>query len=320
MNNQIVRQEESGNCYFISDSKKMIYYLHPEMYQLMCNGKKSIYYEQKFTYLKQKGLFDKRDDFEFNFKLDENAVSCSFFNSPRIIFEVTSCCNLKCKYCCYGDLYENGNSRKLQNMDAEIAVSFIDYYYKMCYLLGYEKKALSIGFYGGEPLLNFNLIKDIVSYLEDNYPLCEGYTYFLTTNGVFLDKYIDYLVSKNFSILISLDGDKLSSSYRVDHGGRNVFDIVDKNIQYIRKNYSEFYKKRISFNSVYTDLNSKIDIYNFFRSRYDKIPTISPLSDVGVKLNKRKDFSLLYAKIKIDKVNPLYFKNEVLYNGARFFY
>jgi uncharacterized protein len=64
-----------------------------------------------------------------------------------------------------------------------------------------------IGFYGGEPLLNIILIKQIVSYtksLEHTHDL--KFKFNITTNGVLLDKYMNYLIENNFLISLSLDG------------------------------------------------------------------------------------------------------------------
>jgi uncharacterized protein len=65
---------------------------------------------------------------------------------------------------------------------------------------------LTIGFYGGEPLLNFETIKRIVSYAKELYQNW-SLTFTMTTNATLLDQQmIDYIIEKDFLIYVSLDG------------------------------------------------------------------------------------------------------------------
>lgn len=56
----------------------------------------------------------------------------------------------------------------------------------------------------------------------------------MTTNGVLLNKYMDFLVSNDFSLLISLDGDEFNNSYRNNKLGRNSFSHVTDNIDKLK--------------------------------------------------------------------------------------
>lgn len=87
-------------------------------------------------------------------------------------------------------------------------------------------KMVYISFYGGEPLLNMPLIKEIISYMEEVSLENIVFRYNMTTNGILLDKYMDYLQSKNISLLISIDGNKFNSSYRVYKSGKESFGVV----------------------------------------------------------------------------------------------
>lgn len=63
------------------------------------------------------------------------------------------------------------------------------------------------------------LVKETIAYIESlNLPSLI-FNYNTTTNAMLLDRYMDYLVEKNFSILISLDGNEVQSAYRVDKHG-----------------------------------------------------------------------------------------------------
>ena len=65
----------------------------------------------------------------------------------------------------------------------------------------------------------------------------------MTTNGWLLDKYQDYLVEKDFRLLISLDGDRFENSYRVSAGGKQTHEKVLQNIFYYEILILNFSKK-----------------------------------------------------------------------------
>jgi uncharacterized protein len=89
----------------------------------------------------------------------------------QLTLEVTEDCNFRCKYCIYSDFYECHHGYTNKHMDFNTAIKAIDYYF----LLLKDGKRFnplrkaSIGFYGGEPLLNFWLIKACVEYIEEKY-------------------------------------------------------------------------------------------------------------------------------------------------------
>lgn len=95
-------------------------------------------------------------------------IKAQLRNLRQIVFEVTDNCNLNCKYCGYGEFYGNYDKRVKKNLPSKKAILFLDY------LISFWKdnpstssdKYIYIGFYGGEPLLNINLIKNIIDYLK----------------------------------------------------------------------------------------------------------------------------------------------------------
>lgn len=129
-----------------------------------------------------------------------------------------------------------------------------------------------IGFYGGEPLLNFSLIRNIVEYCETmKHKIHFGYT--ITINAVILDKYADYLVKNNFLIVISLDGNERNHSYRIDRDGINSFNSVISNVDLLRNKYPDYFDKNVTFNAVLHDRNMVEEINNYIFQRYGKNPS-----------------------------------------------
>lgn len=126
-------------------------------------------------------------------------------------------------------------------MTFETAKAAVDYYLSMI-IEGKRYNPLrspAIGFYGGEPLLNFDLIKKIVRYIDDTYPDI-GIYYAITTNGTLLNgDTCDFLMDHGFSIAVSIDGpQKEHDRNRVYKNGNGTFNVVRKNVKrMIDKNY-----------------------------------------------------------------------------------
>lgn len=85
-------------------------------------------------------------------------------NLRQLILQVTQNCNLRCKYCIYSGSYVNRTHTK-KRMSFEIAKQAVDFYFAH----NINKDAGVISFYGGEPLLEMELIKKIVVYSEKLY-------------------------------------------------------------------------------------------------------------------------------------------------------
>ena len=92
-----------------------------------------------------------------------------------------------------------------------------------------SKKNIRISFYGGEPLLNFKFIKEAVTLIK-NLNVNKEFSFSMTTNAIYLRKYIDFLAENKFDILVSIDGDRYEDSYRNFPNGNPSFNIVANNI------------------------------------------------------------------------------------------
>lgn len=217
-------------------------------------------------------------------------------NTPQITFEVTDLCNLKCKYCGYGEFYDNYDQRNEVLLDPERARRLIDYVSRMwdSSLNVSHQKNLYISFYGGEPLLNMDFIKEIVSYMKGMKCASRTFTFSLTTNAILLHQYIDFFREHDFKLLISLDGNRENSAYRVDKNGKPSFDRVIENIDLVREKYPEYFKRSVNFNAVLHNRNSVESIHDFFKKRYEKMPRIGELSDSGIRTDKKEDFEKAY--------------------------
>lgn len=230
-------------------------------------------------------------------------VERNLINLKQLVFEVTDACNLRCKYCGYADLYEGYDKREDLYFPYKRAVLIIDYLFNNYWKKKTGKeytRSIDIGFYGGEPLLNVKFIKDIIAYLESLPYIGITFRFSMTTNAMLLDRYMDYLVEKNFFLLISLDGDEKGQSYRVDANGKNSFRRVIKNIRELKTKYPDFFNEKVMFNSVLHDRNSIEDTYTFIKKEFGKIARFSALNTTDVREEKRDEFRSMYKDINQD--------------------
>jgi uncharacterized protein len=119
-----------------------------------------------------------------------------------VLFNVTHRCNLACDYCVMAmpDLQHAYHDEK-QSMTKETGKACIDLLAKVGY-----RDIVSLTFFGGEPLLKFDLIRAIVEYAEAKYP--GRFNYQLITNGCLMQpKMYDFFRRHEFSFLWSLDGE-----------------------------------------------------------------------------------------------------------------
>lgn len=228
--------------------------------------------------------------------LTPNHIRHALANLPIITFEVTDACNLKCKYCGYGEFYNDYDERKDQKMPFQYAHVILDY------LLDFwnsnrnisSDRNVYIGFYGGEPLLNMPFVESVVEYVEKMPVHHRRFTFAMTTNAILLDKYMDFLAEKQFSLLISLDGNEFNDSYRVDKAGNPSFDRVVHNVNLLRERHPDYFREKVNFNSVLHNRNSVQEIHDFFQQKYGKIPSIGELNNMGIREDKRELFNQTY--------------------------
>lgn len=120
----------------------------------------------------------------------------------------------------------------------------------------------------------------------------------MTTNAILLKKYIGYLSEKEFELLVSLDGDSLSHSYRTFPNGKPSFDIVLHNVDYVKSHYPDYFQNHVSFNAVLNDHSSVSKIYHFIYNRYGKIPEITQLLNKNVRNEKMDAFNKMFLSKK----------------------
>lgn len=277
-----------------SKSPQEIKYLLSEEYGLSQDD--IAYYINKYGFLEDAGLFSTFEPDKFvSGRISGDIVKQQIANSDSILFQVTSDCNLKCKYCCYGDMYMDSN------LETTISKSSVQKLFKYWFnsretgeYLSYNRP-ITIGFYGGEPLVNFALVKEIVD-LSFEYKQKYGieFRYSMTTNGLLLDKYQDYLVRNDFHILISLDGNEGNDQLRVDRNNKPSFKRVYTNVKRLKELFPEFFKSNVEFNSVLNKHSSVEEVHRFINAEFGKVPLIEAISVNELNDKSQQEYSDLY--------------------------
>ena len=232
--------------------------------------------------------------------LTGNIIRHQLANLKQLTFEVTDACNLRCKYCAYGEFYDDYDRRKDEMMDVNTAKKLIDYLVELWNSSHNvsAKRNVYISFYGGEPLMNMPFIKAIVDYITSIHCPHRSFTFSMTTNAILLNKYMDFLVAHRFNLLISLDGDEYNTSYRVDKAGHPAFPRIIKNIDTLYEKHPDYFKEKVNFNAVLHNRNSVEEIYQFIKEKYDKIPSIGELNNMGIQPDKVELFRQTYRNSK----------------------
>lgn len=151
-----------------------------------------------------------------------------------IVLNVNTGCNLGCSYCYKEDLATPAAG---QRMDFETARKSID----LLLAEGAARERVNVVFFGGEPLSNLPLIRQVVDYTNRR---CEalGKTpdYSITTNATLLKPdSVDWFNAERFSIAVSMDGPKqLHDRHRLTVGGRGTYDTVSAKVRMLLERYT----------------------------------------------------------------------------------
>lgn len=180
-------------------------------------------------------------------------------------FQLTQNCNLRCKYCPYTKNDGFNRIHTTLTMTRETINDALN----LLINNSVDNDIITLGFYGGEPLLEFDLIKYAVNRVKERVEESK-IRFTITTNGTLLNQEIlEFLDSHRFSIMISIDGPKhINDKNRVFHKrNESVFDIVIKNIMTINENYNEL-KSRLGISIV---IDPEVDLYDYeeFFNEYD---------------------------------------------------
>lgn len=215
-------------------------------------------------FIKQENLFSDAE-WHFSIPTKEEYTRLVKGHCQQIVLELTEACNLRCKYCIYNEHHPEHHGYSNKTMSFETAKKSID-----LILSEYKGGEFALSFYGGEPLVNFPLMKKCIEYARSAYPNVD-LSYSFTTNLTLLTpEMVDYFKTlEDIDIMCSLDGPKaMHDKYRVDINGEGTFDKAIENFKLLLQEFYNPDKKRgLLINCVIVPPYTKEklnDIYKFF--------------------------------------------------------
>ncbi len=148
-------------------------------------------------------------------------------------------CNLKCKYC-FAEEGEYHGKREL--MSLEVGKKAIDFLIKA----SGKRKNLEVDFFGGEPLMNFDVVKGIVEYARSiEKEKGKNFRFTITTNGILLnDDIMEYINENMHNVVLSIDGRKeVNDRMRPRAGGQGSYDNIVPKFQKLAesRNQTDYY-------------------------------------------------------------------------------
>ena len=159
------------------------------------------------------------------------ALAKDYKNNSKVVkalcLHVAHTCNLNCSYCFASQGKYHGD-RAL--MSFEVGKRALDFLMEN----SGSRRNLEVDFFGGEPSLNFDVVKRLVEYARS----VEGergknFRFTYTTNGMILtDEMIEFLNRECHNVVLSLDGRReVNDRFRRDYAGRGSYDVIVPNFQ-----------------------------------------------------------------------------------------
>lgn len=215
---------------------------------------------EEITQLYGEGLLFSEDDYE---KFTKYAVA-----SPvkAMCLLVSQDCNLRCEYC-FASTGDFGLGRKL--MDLETGKKAIDFLLEK----SADRQNLEVDFFGGEPLMNFEVVKGITEYARSKEKeFGKNFRFTITTNGMLLDDAkIDYINKEMSNVVLSIDGRKeVNDRVRARVDGSGSYDrILPAYKKLVEKRGEKEYYVRGTFTKYNLDFAD--DVFHLYEQGFDQI-------------------------------------------------
>ena len=174
-----------------------------------------------------------------------------------LCLHIAHTCNLNCSYCFASQGKYHGERAV---MSFEVGKQALDFLIAN----SGSRRNLEVDFFGGEPLVNFQVVKDLVAYarsIEKEHG--KNFRFTLTTNGLLIDEdVIEFCNRECHNVVLSLDGRKeIHDRFRVDYAGNGSWDrIVPKFQQLVEARGGQGYYMRGTFTHANPDFLKDIQV------------------------------------------------------------
>ena len=201
--------------------------------------------------------------------------------APRLrgaVLVVTSACNLRCTYC----LQDQHPARRMSEGTARLVLDR---------LLGSRRRKLAIGFYGGEPLLAFDLVRRTVEEAERRRPRGSRLLFSLSTNGWLLDaEKAAFLAAHGVETQVSFDGSRAAQELRAP----GTFGVLSDRLEELRRLCPAFYESLLEIAIIVTpeNLHALAESVSQVLERGVSRITLGPVTGGSVKWERSREREL----------------------------
>jgi uncharacterized protein len=210
---------------------------------------------------------------------------------------VTNLCNFRCEYCFTNLIYsskeriESQRASDNKNMTPDLAQYYIEEVINTLKKSG--RNSLHIQFFGGEPLVNWKVIKYVLEQFRNGAGYGIDITYSIVTNGSLITEEVaDYFKKYNVPVVVSFDSPK--GDDRVMANGQKSFDSIVNGLSLLKR-----FNNRVVFNSVLSK-----ETFDYFDTDLIDFAICYNVSEIGVLFDLDPDFYSI--KETVDIVNKLW--------------
>ncbi len=208
-------------------------------------------------------------------------LACNYKNNSKVIkalcLHVAHTCNLNCSYC-FASQGKYQGERAL--MSFEVGKRAFDFLIEN----SGARRNLEVDFFGGEPLMNWEVVKKLVAYARSiEKEKGKNFRFTLTTNGLLIDdEVIDFLNKEMSNVVLSLDGRReIHDHFRRDYAGAGSYEkIVPKFKRLVEAREGKNYYMRGTFTHNNVDFTN--DIFHMADLGFTELsmePVVCPPSD-----------------------------------------
>lgn len=250
------------------------------------------------------------DDMTYWF--DRNEYRKNYQNEVvQLMLGVTEKCNFRCKYCVYGGHYLNERIHSNSDMSYSTMKKAIEFFFSIS-----KAKKKVVNFYGGEPFVNFDVIKEAVKIINK---MDSETQILITTNGTLLKEDIAqwFINNKNVYLFVSMAGTpKCHDKLRVFANNTPTYKTISENLEKIKNMNVDEYNERINIIFNLFNETQLIELDEFWNSNplfnglkhEPEITFIDCFDDDGEIKKLAQEIQKMYP-IKRDEVLETYIKH-----------
>ena len=287
--------ENSGQYYLYNSQTGFLSTIEKKLYERLFDHDFETLDDEIINALKSKKIIMEDEHlYDYYYKKRQNYfASIGYQKSLGLVIAPTTGCNFECPYCFEGE-------KMNKCMSAEIIDDLVEFInsYK-------QTKTLNITWYGGEPLVAFNVIKTIVEKIQERCTI-ENLIQSIVTNGYLInDDVLDFMKSNNFeSIQISFDGNALrhNKTRYLKGSHQPTFDRIMFNVDRLYNEMPKELKINLRININKESEDDYFVMRQLLKEKYpDKRVTVYPgfIREEG-KGNKCMCYNSLFGKARFD--------------------